>query len=250
MAAALGHLGHFSGKRGFIPAQPAASRPKGELYSLRAGVSAACQLVGVYAVMALVLVFAASNSSQAQMYLCRDDAGATNFTNVPNGSDCTAIELKKQINLASLPSRSIASGGSGVASGGSDLTRYDWEIGRIGRLYNVDPPLIKAIIHAESYFDKQAVSRCGAQGLMQLMPGTALELQVADPFNPLENIDGGTRYFRSLLDSFNEDLILSLAAYNAGPGLVARTGGVPRIPETLHYINKVLKMYKVYKASW
>ncbi len=193
--------------------------------------------------MSLMLVLSESNTAQAQMYLCRDDSGATNFTNVPNGSDCTAIELKKKINVANFPTRSCN-------FSGSDTARFDQEIRRIGRLYNVDPPLIKAVIHAESYFDQQAVSRCGAQGLMQLMPDTAVELQVADPFNPLENIDGGTRYLRSLLDNFNEDLILSLAAYNAGPGLVTRTGGVPRIPETLHYINKVLKMYKVYKASW
>jgi soluble lytic murein transglycosylase-like protein len=85
---------------------------------------------------------------------------------------------------------------------------------------------------------------------MQLMPGTARDLQVSDPFNPQENIDGGTRYFRSLLDSFNEDLVLSLAAYNAGPGLVSRAGGVPKIPETLNYIEMVLKRYKVYKATW
>jgi soluble lytic murein transglycosylase-like protein len=73
---------------------------------------------------------------------------------------------------------------------------------------------------------------------------------VSNPFNPQENIDGGTRYIRSLLDNFNEDLVLSLAAYNAGPGLVSRTGGVPNIPETQNYIEMVLKRYKVYKATW
>ena len=135
-------------------------------------------------------------------------------------------------------------------SHGSASERYDSEIRRIGRLYRVDPSLIKAIIHTESDFDHRAVSRCGAQGLMQLMPGTARELRVSDPFNAQDNIDGGTRYFRSLLDSFNEDLVLSLAAYNAGPGLVARTGGVPEIPETQRYIKKVLKRYKVYKKAF
>ena len=83
---------------------------------------------------------------------------------------------------------------------------------------------------------------------MQLMPGTARELRVSNPFNAKENIDGGTRYFRKMLDSFDGNLVLSLAAYNAGPGLVARTGGVPKIKETRRYINKVLKRYKVYKA--
>lgn len=83
---------------------------------------------------------------------------------------------------------------------------------------------------------------------MQLMPATSRELRVSNPFNPRENIDGGTRYFRKMLDSFGGDLVLSLAAYNSGPGLVARTGGVPRIKETRRYVNKVLKRYKVYKA--
>lgn len=160
-----------------------------------------------------------------------------NFTNVPDGIDCKTIELQKE------------SGSWAGVSRLPDSSRYDREILRVGKIYNIDPSLIKAIIHTESDFDNQAVSRSGAQGLMQLMPDTARDLQVANPFNPWENIEGGTRYFRSILDSFNDDLILSLAAYNAGPGLVARTGGVPRIPETLRYVNKVLKRYKVYKAA-
>ncbi len=194
------------------------------------------------AVLTILLFLVDARILQAEtMYLCRDRSGTLNFTNVQNGSDCKTFVLKV--------------GGDGNFPGistdyGDDTVRYDRQIRRIGTLYNVDPSLIKAIIHTESDFDYRAVSRAGAQGLMQLMPGTAKDLQVANPFDPHENIDGGTRYFRYLLDSFNDDLILSLAAYNAGPGLVARTGGVPRIPETLRYINKVLKQYKVYKATW
>jgi hypothetical protein len=188
---------------------------------------------------------------QAEMYICSDQFGAMNFTNVPNGSDCKPVDLKKKNgSLANITFNSSRRHSESRRYSGSASTRYDREIRRIGMRYNVDPSLIKAIIHTESAFDNQAVSHCGAQGLMQLMPGTAEELQVANPFNPLENIDGGTRYFRYLLDNFNEDLILSLAAYNAGPGVVTRTGGVPRIPETLQYINRVLKRYKVYKATW
>jgi soluble lytic murein transglycosylase-like protein len=197
----------------------------------------ACRVVGTVVVLAMILLLFTTHRLQAGMYLCRDSSGAMNFTNVRNGSDCKAFVLKK------------AGSWKGMANG-PNSARYDGEIRRIGRLYKVDPSLIKAIIHTESDFDHRAVSRCGAQGLMQLMPGTARELQVSDPFNARENIDGGTRYFRSLLDSFNEDLVLSLAAYNAGPGLVARTGGVPKIPETLRYIKKVLKRYKVYKKAW
>jgi len=113
--------------------------------------------------------------------------------------------------------------------------------------HGVDPLLIKAIIKAESNFDPTAVSPKGAQGLMQLMPATARDLQVADPFDPQENITGGTKYFRSLLDSYGWDVVLSLAAYNAGPGNVKNT--IPKIPETRIYITKVLDNYHSYRAS-
>lgn len=199
----------------------------------------ACRIVGTVVVLVMVLLVSSPHTLQAGMYICRDQSGATNFTNVPNGADCKAFDLEKKI--SSWPGR--------FNDKGSGSERYDTAIRRIATRYNVDPLLIKAIIQTESDFDHKAVSRCGAKGLMQLMPDTARELQVSNPFNPQENIDGGTRYFRSLLDSFNEDLVLSLAAYNAGPGLVTRTGGVPQIPETLRYIKKVLKQYKVYKAS-
>ncbi len=136
-----------------------------------------------------------------------------------------------------------------MGGGSTDSTTYDQDIRRIGRQYQVDPTLIKAIIRAESDFDHRAVSRRGALGLMQLMPDTARELHVTNPFNPRENIDGGTRYLRQILDSFNGNLTLSLAAYNAGPGLVTRTGAVPEIPETQQYVTKVIRQYKEYKRQ-
>ena len=111
--------------------------------------------------------------------------------------------------------------------------------------HGIDPLLIKAIIKAESNFDPTAVSPKGAQGLMQLMPATARDLQVADPFDPQDNITGGTKYLRSLLDSFGWDIELSLAAYNAGPGRVK--GRIPNIVETKMYIAKVLDNYQAYR---
>ena len=113
--------------------------------------------------------------------------------------------------------------------------------------HGVDPLLIKAIIKAESNFDPSAVSPKGAQGLMQLMPATARDLQVADPFDPQANITGGTKYLRSLLDNYGWNLELSIAAYNAGPGKVK--GRMPNIVETKTYVSKVLEDYQSSKRT-
>lgn len=110
--------------------------------------------------------------------------------------------------------------------------------------YNLDPSLVHAVIKAESNGNPYAVSRKGAMGLMQLMPSTARDLSVNNPFDPEDNIDGGVRYLRYLINKFNGDLTLALAAYNAGPKTVEKTGDVPRISETKQYIKKVLSLYK------
>ncbi len=106
--------------------------------------------------------------------------------------------------------------------------------------YGVDPELVTAIVSVESGFDPSAVSPKGAQGLMQLMPSTAATLGVTDPFDPLQNLDGGVRHLRSLLASYRGDRRLALAAYNAGAGAVARHKGVPPYRETRSYVRKVL----------
>jgi len=186
-----------------------------------------------------LLLIVKAGVTQASMFVCRDKSGAMNFTNAPSGANCKAHSLQDSSRIR-IPVSEIAGGGP---------TSYDQDISKIARRYQLDPPLIKAIIHTESDFNSRAVSRRGAQGLMQLMPETARDLHVVNPFNPRENIDGGTRYMRYLMDSFKGDLILSLAAYNAGPGLVSRTGGVPQIQETREYVHKVLKRYKAYKSQ-
>jgi soluble lytic murein transglycosylase-like protein len=115
--------------------------------------------------------------------------------------------------------------------------------------WGVDPALVKAIIANESGFDANATSKTGAQGLMQLEPQTAAGLGVANAYDPAQNIWGGTRYIRGLLDRFHGDLRLAVAAYNAGPGAVERYGGVPPYAETQAYVENVLDTYQKYKAQ-
>jgi soluble lytic murein transglycosylase-like protein len=108
---------------------------------------------------------------------------------------------------------------------------------------NVDPSLVRSVVKVESNFNPNAVSRKGAMGLMQLMPSTARSLNVANPFDPAQNVDAGVRHLRKLLDSYGGDVRLSLAAYNAGAGAVARSAGVPHFRETQNYVRRITDLY-------
>ncbi|HEV2469967.1 MAG TPA: lytic transglycosylase domain-containing protein [Candidatus Sulfotelmatobacter sp.] len=109
--------------------------------------------------------------------------------------------------------------------------------------HNVDPNLVRAVVKVESNFNSNAVSRKGAMGLMQLMPSTARELKVKNPFDPEQNIDAGVRHLKQLLENYNGDVNLSLAAYNAGSGAVARSAGVPHYAETQNYVRRITNLY-------
>jgi soluble lytic murein transglycosylase-like protein len=116
-------------------------------------------------------------------------------------------------------------------------------IREVSARYRVDPALVRAVIETESHYNSTARSNRGALGLMQLVPQTAQQLGVSNALDPRENLDGGVRYLRSLLQRYNGDLDKALAAYNAGPGAVDRAGGIPRIRETREYVQKVTDSY-------
>ena len=109
--------------------------------------------------------------------------------------------------------------------------------------HNVDPNLVRAVVKVESNFNSNAVSRKGAMGLMQLMPSTARSLNVKNPFDPDQNVDAGVRHLKQLLENYNGDVNLTLAAYNAGSGAVARSSGVPRFAETQNYVRRITNLY-------
>jgi soluble lytic murein transglycosylase-like protein len=120
------------------------------------------------------------------------------------------------------------------------------EIEAAAARHNIDANLVRAVIRAESNYRHDAVSHAGAMGLMQLMPGTAASLGVTDPFDIAQNIEGGTAYLRRMLDSFDNDLDLALAAYNAGSGAVRRHGGIPPFAETQRHVPRVRQFFEEY----
>ncbi|EYF05035.1 lytic transglycosylase domain-containing protein [Chondromyces apiculatus] len=148
------------------------------------------------------------------------------------------------------PATTLATtGASSPGAGTMDGFPYAAPVREAAKLYSLPVELILAVMQVESGFDARAVSRAGAQGLMQLMPATAVEVGVRDPFDPRQNVLGGARYLRILLNAHDGSVTLALAAYHAGAGAVERHGGVPPYPETQRYVVSVRRLYHWYKAS-
>ncbi len=180
----------------------------------------------------LILLFFSFDAAAMEIYQYTDSSGTIHFTDVPTDP---RYKLRK----------SARSKRYRFKRRDRELFVEDF-IYKQSREQQVDPALIKAVIRVESDFDSGAVSSTGAQGLMQIMPMTAEDLKLKNPFDPEENIRGGTRYLRFLLDRFGQDLTLALAAYNAGPESVIQHGGVPPYQETVSYIRRVLHFYERY----
>ncbi|MCM0083398.1 lytic transglycosylase domain-containing protein [Geomonas sp. Red32] len=179
-------------------------------------------------------------SARADIYRYEDPDGTLHFTDAPTDKRFKIFmrDIKKDKKLRT------AFKLSGYARNPAE---FEPIIAACSRKYGVDVALVKAVIHAESGYNPNAVSSKGAQGLMQLMPKTAQGLKVADTLNPSDNIQGGVRYLRFLLDTFRGDESLALAAYNSGLGNVAKYGGIPPFQETRNYVAKVLSYRNTYR---
>lgn len=181
-----------------------------------------------FIVMALAIIPILSSPVFADIYKYIDSEGIVHLTNVPTQSGIKYVLIMREKRV--LFDKKL----------GDNISQYDDLIMKASERHNVEPALIKAIIKAESNFNHRAVSPKGARGLMQLMPATASSLHVQDSFHPENNIEGGVKYLRYLLNYFNGNLHFALAAYNAGENAVIRYGGIPPYRETKIYIQRVL----------
>jgi len=195
----------------------------------------------VFVLIVLAGSFGAVDTARAQVYTYVDENGITVYTD--RKPDSSRYQVR---NL----------GCYGTCRTGVDWNRtplkngeFADEVATVADVFGVDSALIRAVMHVESWFQADAVSSAGAQGLMQLMPGTQVRFGVSDPFDPLDNITAGAAYLAWLLEEFNGDLTRAVAAYNAGENAVRRHGGVPPFAETREYVRRVNIMYRRYRGG-
>lgn len=174
-------------------------------------------------IIAMSLLLCIPALASADIYRFIDENGVIHFTNTPRGSGYRKVITER-------PEQT-----------GESIDRI---IQQKARKYDIEPSIVRALIKAESNWDIHAVSEKGAIGLMQLMPATAQELKIKNPFDPAQNIEGGTRYLRMLLDRFSGDMELALAAYNAGPAAVEKSGGIPSFSETRKFVRSVIPSFR------
>jgi hypothetical protein len=204
----------------------------------------------LFPLLLLISLLSLPTWSGAQMFRYVDKDGVLHFTNVPT--------LPNQVKTPTLPPYAANLVNSRQSPGRPfypfrslipscnpfNQSLYDPHIKFACQRYGLDYNLVKAVIKAESAFDPAALSPKGAMGLMQLMPETSRGLGVVDPYDPTQNIDGGVRYLKLLLNRFDNNILLALAAYNAGPEAVEKHGGIPPYVETRNYVRRVLDFYE------
>lgn len=196
------------------------------------------------AVLTIACVLACSTAASADIFQYTDSEGVIHFTNTNSRPGGAKLYMRAD----------GASRRAGVVPfmpqdrDVSRFTRYDDFIRQAATLYQIPEQLVRAVIKVESDYDPRAVSVSGARGLMQLMPDTAERLQVRDINDPHDNIFGGVRFLRILANSFNGDLDLTVAAYNAGEDAVMRYGGIPPYAQTKNYVVKVTSFYRRYRT--
>lgn len=192
-------------------------------------------------VLVIMLSGLGISPAQADIYRHVDANGVVYFTNAPQYTHMTS---KRDWSFYRSEHR------SGDSAGNSQLIHaYKDIIRHYAGSYRLEEALVKAVIKAESNYNPQAVSRKGARGLMQLIPETARQMRVNDPFDPKQNIRGGSNYLRLMLDQFNGNIDLALAAYNAGPNAVQRHGGIPPYEETRTYVQRVRRYLDLYRRA-
>jgi len=192
--------------------------------------------------LAIMLFGPGISPVQADIYRHVDANGVVHFTNAPQYTNLTNKRDWSFYRAERRPADASA-GNQQLIHAYKDIIRH------YASSYRLEEALVKAVIKAESNYNPQAVSRKGARGLMQLIPETARQMRVSDPFDPMQNIRGGSNYLRLMLDQFNGNIDLALAAYNAGPNAVQRHGGIPPYEETRTYVKRVRRYLDLYRRA-
>jgi soluble lytic murein transglycosylase-like protein len=198
------------------------------------------------ALIALVLGLCLWRPGWADIYAFTAADGTVSLSNVPTDARYTVLIAAPQPAADAAPAAKPGKPGPGLAG----KARYDRMVEEVSRTYGLESALLHAVIAVESSYNPKAVSNKGATGLMQLMPATARRYGVADAFDPAQNLGGGARYLRDLLEMFDSDVSLALAAFNAGENAVMKHGNrIPPYRETLRYVPRVLDYYQRYRAA-
>lgn len=193
-----------------------------------------CFFIGIY--IFLYIMIALATPLFADIYVYADREGVLHFTNVPTSSQSSNYKIY----IKETPNKPLE-------SYNEDL--YDHVISEASNTHGIPFSLLKALIKTESDFNPRAISSAGARGLMQLMPENIKTLKIKNPFDPRENVMGGTWYLKQLINRFNGRLPLALAAYNAGPGVVEKYQRIPPFQETENFVKQVMEYYSLFNKS-